>query len=72
MYKLLHWLFGWHYVAVEFASRHNIRRVRHLPSGKPYVMLYGHLDRLDGGGRTRDRRKYIPLTWREDEDEESS
>jgi hypothetical protein len=41
MWKLWHYIFGWHYVAVETClGSTKIRRIRKTPNGRKYVIVY--------------------------------
>ena len=57
MYKLLHWIFGWEYVGVEWAYSFEIRRLRSLADGRHYVICYGSLIVLNDS-----LREFLPIT----------
>ena len=57
MYSLFKYLFGFDYVAVEFGGYDCVRRVRYLPDGRAYVILYGNYEIL-----LETKRRVIYLT----------
>ena len=38
MWQLNNWLFGWHYVYLDYSSYGLIRRIRFIKSGRPYLV----------------------------------
>ena len=66
MWQFFHWLFGWHYVSVQTClGDQHIRLVRHLPTGEPYIKLYGGLAVLESDGTfDRIRTPVGGLRWR--------
>lgn len=60
MWKLLHKLFGWHYVHLRNSATEIIRRVHHTADKKAYAKYFtGHLIFLDRG----DGWTVTPLTY---------
>lgn len=69
MRKLLHYLFGWHYIAVEYGSNTYICRVRSYIVDTKYIKLCGSHYYLNNNGTfTNLTNHYIPLTWKLNDD----
>ena len=64
IYRLLHKLFGWHYVSVPYGGSDSIRRVQIAPNGRPYFIIYGDLVFID---KKPPSYIYSPLTWIEEQ-----
>jgi hypothetical protein len=61
MWRLWHYLFGWHYVAFHWGfGRITVCRVRQSPNGHQYIMWWGEMHLLHERWR-----KFTPLTWDE-------
>lgn len=59
MWKLWHYLFGWHYVAyTTFSGDQMLSRVRFTPNKTPYIFVYGEIRFL---GPQKDR--WVALTF---------
>ena len=62
--KLMHWLFGFHYIAFQFGFDDIIRRVKTFPNGQRYAVAYWRIYYLRPDGTFENRGgKYRPLTW---------
>lgn len=68
MWRLLHKLFGWHYVAIKFGHSDSIARVRNYPNGERFIIVCGYQYFLNDDGTTKngafDQQKYTALTWK--------
>ena len=58
-WRLLHWLFGWHFVAVEFGFDMLVRRIHLTTSKQAIVNCYGKIIVLSENSQ----RQWIALTF---------
>lgn len=63
IWRLLHKLFGWHYIAYDYGYHTHVFRVRRMVSGQMYIETSSGLGILG-----KDVNKYTPLTWVEEDD----
>ena len=71
MWKLWHFLFGWHYVSFKYGWHNEVARVRIAPNGTRFVVICGDMFRLEQDGRMSRMgtnvvhySAYTPLTWK--------
>jgi hypothetical protein len=57
MWRLWHWLFGWHYVSIKAYMNHTVRRIYTDGDGRPYVRVLGNHEDLQ-----KTTREWYPLT----------
>lgn len=58
--RITRFLFGWQWVALNYAFSIHVRRVRRTPSGKYYIRCYGIMF-IDEDGKA-DGRELTPVT----------
>jgi len=56
MYKLLNYIFGWDYIIWENCLYKGVARIRTLPNGDHYFLVYGAIS------------NYVPLTENQEND----
>jgi len=71
LYKLLHKLFGWHYIGFKYGGSYLIRRVRPLGDVR-IVRAYGDEYIVQENGYLCDSVCYYPLTFKIEEKNEES
>lgn len=61
MWKLFHYLFGWHYIVI--CEHHWIRRVRTAPNGQKYIRFIDEPLFINEDGTTETHNTWKPLTF---------
>lgn len=66
MWKIYHYLFGWHYALYRDSATQFIFRVKTLPNGQKFMNKYGGIYQAilnEDGTFKNDSATYEPLTW---------
>lgn len=67
MWKILNWLFGWHYVNVKDCDSYHIRRVKMMPEGYLMGVIVMRPFRIYKSGNIEGGyhiQSWHPLTWK--------
>lgn len=70
MLRLFNKWFGWDYVAVAWSTTYSVRRVKTMPNGERYIVVWGDILFFDekNPGKVRGSYSsyvYVPLTFKE-------